>query len=301
MAIRNHPKRRVIADYCCFLQSVNTGAHGSGFIIELQDLQTAKLLALNWKKRGKTGKLETDYVLVTSHDTIPGLSLSELKSNRWTVSCQGIENGSKHILSDLVCGVISCCGPESLLAGHTAEATVTVFRPHPAKASCDIQLNIAIVFLNKLFVKLLQGSTVSPPVIPVNEYLDQNAYGTLQYQLNINTGRNSGVFYCDGIRSVKFSCSTTAVVEQQRTSEYDQVLAQEIIEFERFQKLESSTTMLEIRHGSPVYLNPDTNEPSVIGVYVGRTRQKGEQFVVTFHGILRLLQGTHSTLRPLRL
>ena len=275
-----------ITEYCCFLQSVNTGVHGSGFIVELNDLQHTNLLALNWKKRGKTGELQTDYALVTSHDIIPGLSLFELESNCWTVSCQGIKNGSEQILSNLVCGVISCCGPESLLARHTAGA---VFRPHPAKASCDIQLNITILFLNKSFEKLLQESTVSPPVIPVKEYLDQNAYTQL-HQLIITTGRNSRVSYCDGVRSVK--TASFSVVERQRTSEHGQELACEIIEFERFQKLESNTTM-EMCHGSPVYLNPDTSEPSVIGVYVGRTiySQKGEQLVVTFHGILRLLQG----------
>ena len=47
---------------------------------------------------------------------------------------------------------------------------------------------------------------------------------------------------------------------------------------------------MEICHGSPVYLNPDTNEPFVIGVYVGET-VTSQQIVVTFHGILRLLQG----------
>ena len=276
-----------ITKYCCFLQSVNTGACGSGFIVELKGLQTANLLALNWKKRGKTGELQTDYALVTSHDTIPGLSLSDLEKNHWTVSCQGIQNGSKLILSKLVCGVISCCGPESLLAGHSSDATVTVFRPHPANASCDIHLNITILFLNKSFEVLLQESTVFPPVIPVSEYLDKNAY-TQQHQLIINTGRNSGVSHCNGIRNVE--TASFPVVEQQRTLEHEQVLAREMIEFERFQKLESNTTM-EVCRGSPVYLNPDTNEPSVIGVYVGRTSQKGEEFVVTFHGILRLLQG----------
>ena len=272
-----------ITRYCCFLQSVNTGACGSGFIVELKGLQIANLLALNWKKRGKTGELQTDYALVTSHDTIPGLSLSDLEKNRWMVSCQGINNGNEQILSDLVCGVISCCGLESLLAGHSSDATVTVFRPHPGNASCDIQLNITILFLNKSFEVLLQESTVSPPVIPVNEYLDLKK----QHQLIINTGRNSRVSYCDGICSVK--TTSLSVVEQQHTSEHEQEFALEMIEFERFQKLESNTTM-EICRGSPVYLNPDTNEPLVIGVYVGET-VTSQQFVVTFHGILRLLQG----------
>ena len=131
-------------------------------------------------------------------------------------------------------------------------------------------------------------STVSPPVIPVNEYLDKNAYTQL-HQLIINTGRNSRVSYCGGICSVK--TASLLVVEQQRTSEHGQELTRDIDEFERFQKLESNTTM-EICHGSPVYLNPDTDtdKPLVIGVYVGET-VTSHQFVVTFHGILRLLQG----------
>ena len=277
---------RTVTKYCCYLQSAHTGAHGSGFVVKLKNLRSANLLALNWKKRGKTGELQTDYALVTSHDTIPGLSLSDLEKNGWTVSCQGIKNSDKQSLSDLVCGIISCCGPESLLAGHTAETTVTVFRPHPTKPRCYIQLNIAILFLNISFEKLLQESPFSPPVIPVSDYLDRNAYTQL-HQLIITTGRNSRVSYCDGIRSVK--TASLSVVEQQRTSEHEQELAREITEFERFQKLESNTTM-EISRGSPVYLNPGTNEPLVIGVYVGET-VTSQQFVVTFHGILRLLQG----------
>ena len=278
-----------ITKYCCFLRSVNTGPCSTGFIVELKDLQRANLLALNWKKRGKTGELQTDYALITSHDTIPGSSLSDMEKNHWTVSCRGVKNGNEQVLSDLVCGVISCCGPESLLAGHTSDATVTVFCPHPANASCDIHLNITILFLNKLFAVLLQESIVFPPVISVSEYLDKNVY-TQQHHLIINTGKNSRVSYCDGVQSV--NTALLSVVEQQRTSEHGQVLARKMIEFEKFQKLESNTTM-EICHGSPVYLNPDTSEPFVIGVYVGRTSvsQKGEQLVVTFHGILRLLQG----------
>ena len=286
MASRSQSQADSITNYCCFLQSVDAGAHGSGFIAELKKLRSANLLALNWKTRGKTGELQTDYALVTSHDTIPGLSLSDLENNHWTVSCQGINNGNKQILSDLVCGVVSCCGPESLLAGHTSDATVTVFRPHPGNASCDIQLNITILFLNKSFEELLQESTVSPLVIPVKEYLDQNVYTQL-HQLIISTGRNSCISYCDGVRSVK--TTSFSVVEQQRTSEHEQELAREMIEFERFQKLESNTTM-EMCRGSPVYLNPDTDEPSVIGVYVGNT-VKEEQLVFTFYGILRMLQG----------
>ena len=263
---------------------MDPGAHGSGFIAYLR---SANLLALNWKKRGKTGELQTDYALFTSHDTIPGSSLTDLEKNRWTVSCQGIKNGNEQSLSDLVCGVISCCGPESLLAGHTAETTV--FRPHPRNASCDIQLNITILFLNKLFEELLQESkesTVSSPVIPVSEYLDQNAYTQL-HQLIITTGRNSYVSYCDGVQSV--NTASLSVVEHQHTSEHEQELAREMIEFKRFQKLESNTAM-EMCRGSPVYLNTDTNEPLVIGVYVGKT-VKEEQLVFTFYGILRMLQG----------
>ena len=85
MASRSQSQADSITNYCCFLQSVDAGAHGGGFIAELKKLRSANLLALNWKTHGKTGELQTDYVLITSHDTIPGLSLSDLESNRWTV------------------------------------------------------------------------------------------------------------------------------------------------------------------------------------------------------------------------
>ena len=93
--------------------------------------------------------------------------------------------------------------------------------------------------------------------------------------------------YATGVQSV--NTASFSVVEHQHTSEHGQELAREMIEFKRFQKLESNTT-IETCRGSPVYLNPDTNEPLVIGVYVGNT-VKEEQLVFTFYGILRMLQG----------
>ena len=55
----------LITNYCCFLQSVNTGARGSSFIVELKDLLCANLLALNWEKQSKAENLQTDYARVT--------------------------------------------------------------------------------------------------------------------------------------------------------------------------------------------------------------------------------------------
>ena len=95
MASQSQSQADSITNYCCFLLSVDAGAHGGGFIVELKYLRSANLLALNWKTCGKTGELQTDYALVTSHDTIPGLSLTDLEKNRWTVSCQGIKNGNE--------------------------------------------------------------------------------------------------------------------------------------------------------------------------------------------------------------
>ena len=282
-----------ITKYCCFLQNSEGTAHGCGFIVKFKGI---KLLALDWKKRRKIRELETDYALITSHDTIPGLSPTDL--NDWKVSCKCIENGNEQTLNNLVCGVTSCCGPETLFAGHSSDAIV--FRPHPGNAGCDIQLNITILFLTKHFEDLLQGF---PPVIPVKVYLDQESYTQEYKQIRLNTGGELVIYYHDRIRSVKSTAvslaeqqgisnqSTPVVsVEQQNTSVHEQVLSKEIIEFERLQKLVlqlHSTT--EIGHGCPVvYFNP---EPSIIGVYVGKTKQRGQDIVVTFHGILRLLQG----------
>lgn len=279
-----------IVKYCCVLQTDLEGAvvNGDGFIVGFQGLQEAELLALNWKERGKeTGELQTDYALITSHDTMPGLSPSALKD--WTFSCQGIESGKKQQLSNFVCGVISCCGSETLFAGHSPDAKV--FVAHHGNANCDIQLNIAILFLNKSFEELLQRSTgnvrtLLPPVVPVGTYL----YQTLEYE-QIITREELDVYSCNArMRTVK-----TTLAKQQNTSGQNtaSALNKEIVEFERLQKLEISSTM-ETGHGSPVvYLKPDSNEPAVlIGVYVGKTKQKErDRFVVTFRGILRLLQG----------
>lgn len=277
-----------IVKYCCVLQTDLEGAvvNGDGFIVEFQGLQEAELLALNWRNRRKTGGLQTDYALITSHDTMPGLSPSALKD--WTFSCQGIESGIKQQLSNFVCGVISCCGSETLFAGHSPDAKV--FVAHHVNARCDIQLNIAILFFNKSFEELLQRSTgnvrtLLPPVVPVETYLNQ----TLEYEQIITTRGELDVYCCDWQR-VK-----TILAKQQDTSGQNtaSVLNKEIVEFERLQKLETCSTM-QIAHGSPVvYLKPDCDEPAIlIGVYVGKTKRKEQDgFVVTFRGILQLLQG----------
>ena len=278
-----------IVKYCCVLQTDLEGAvvNGDGFIVEFQGLQEAKLLSLTWEKRSKTGELQTDYALITSHDTMPGLSPSAL--NNWTFSCQEIESGKKQKLSNFVCGVISCCGSETLFAGHAPNAKV--FVAHHGNANCDIQLNIAILFLNKSFEKFLQRSTgnvrtLLPPVVPVGTYLDQTLS---EYEQIITTRGELDVYCCDWQR-VK-----TTLAKQQDTSGQNtaSVLNKKIVEFERLQKLETCSTM-EIAHGSPVvYLKPDCDEPAImIGVYVGKTKRKEQdRFVVTFRGILRLLQG----------
>ena len=274
-----------IVKYCCVLQTDLEGVvvNGDGFIVEFQGLQEAKLLSLTWEKRSKTGELQTDYALITSHDTMPGLSPSALKD--WTFSCQGIESGKKQKLSNFVCGVISCCGSETLFAGHSPDAKV--FRPHPGNANCDIQLNIAMLFLNKSFEKLLQGisGTLSPPVVSVG------VYQTQEYKQIINSRGKLNVYCCNWIENVKTTLAmqqgtseprtAAASVEQQNASVHETALSQEIIEFERVQKLESYSTV-EIGHGSPVvYLNPETKETSIIGVYVGKTKQRGQDIVVT--------------------
>ena len=284
------------------MQNLTTEAYGNGFIVEFQDLLNSKLLALDWEKRNRKGRLQTNYALVTSHDTIPGLSLSDL--NGWTFSCQGIETpGHMNTLTSLVCGVISCCGPESLFA---AQCEANVFHAH-YNASCNIQLNISILFLNKFFEELLQGAvrsgyTVYPPVVSVQQCLDQDAY-SWEYEQVISSEKELAefslmpfnVYYCDGVRSSPHT-ATVSVVEQKHTTEHEEAISHEIMKLERLQKLcytESNRSTLDGKYnGSPVvYHNLITNEYFIIGVQVGEIDQKGHYVAVTFHGILRLLQG----------
>ena len=303
------------AKYCCFLQNPaveGTAAHGSGFIVEFEGLQNAKLLALNWKKREKTGELQTDYVLITSHSTIPGSDL-----NGWKVYCQAFEDGNEQTLSELVSGVVSCCGPESFFdRGHTKMRTLIA---HPNDARCHIHLNITILFLNRNFSKKLQGvqksggGTVPRPVVDLSVLKCSRA----EYKQIIISGKEQSdynsthfcVYFCDRVGT---SPQTTAVslIEQQDTMEQKttdvlvgeqqdtSVINHEIDMFEKFLKINyrerKSSTLYGQYYGSPVvYQNPVTNEHSIIGVHVGETEQKGEFFAVTFDGIIHLLQGLY--------
>ena len=301
-----------ITNYCCFLQSVDTGAHGSGFIVELKDLQSANLLALNWKERGKTGELRTDYALITSHDTIPE-SISALARDNWTVSCQGIENGSKKTLSDLVCGVISCCGTESFIGpGHPKSKTLIAH--YILNAGCQVQLNMTILFLNKKFDELLQKSGTKPiPVISVPKCLNQEAF-IQEYEQIISSvsvkehySAHFHVYYWDRVTSRLPQTTAVSLVvqqvtvqevtsEQQETSAPKGVINHKVDIFEKFQKFyyrkSNSSTLNGRCYGSPVvYHNPASSDCSIIGVHVGETDQKGEYVAVTLHGILQILQG----------
>ena len=307
-----------IAKYCCLLQNAaagGTATHGSGFIVKLEGLQSAKLLALDWKKRGKTGELETDYVLITSHDTIPGLSLSEL--NGWTVSCQAIESGNEQTMSDLVCGVISCCGHESFIGPGHSDARI--FLAHP-NVSCQVELNITILFLNSTFEKLCmrQGvqessacTVLNPPLVSVQKCLDQDAFSQEHQQIISAVSSDHAwreqaehrhtihVYYCNGPRLGSLKATEVLAVEQQDTTEHNGEISHDIAKFEKFQKLYYRESNISLNpalvgrcYGSPVvYYNTDSNESSVIGVHAGETDQKGQYVAVTLHGILRLLQG----------
>ena len=309
-----------IANYCCFLHSVNSGAQGCGFIVEFEGLQThdqsksesAKLLALDWKKQRKeTGKLQTDYALVTSHNTIPCLSPSELKG--WTISCQGIRNsGEKQPLrlSDLVCGGISCCGPESIFG--IAHGDARMFLVH-RNLSCQVELNITILFLNKTFEKRLRRmqESLHPPAVSVEKCLDRDIFSHEFEQiisaLSSCHGREQAehrhsvhvyCFSCPRLNSLK--ATEVSVGEQQDTlAGHRGVICHDISIFRSFQKVyykesnnSGSSTLVGRCYGSPVvYYNPDTKKSSVIGVHVGETDKKGQYVAATLHGILQILQG----------
>ena len=278
-----------IAKYCCFLNHKgwrHAREQGSGFIVAFRGLSSCdrnSLLALNWEKRGKTGEIQTDYALITSHDTIPGLSLTDLKD--WTISCQGIESGTEQTLSDLVCGVVSCCGPESIFCPGNSD--VKIFREH-RNANCQIQLNITILFLNESIEKLLQGV---PPVVSVQKISNQEAYTQ-----NCSGSSTLDVYYCHRSKSFPKSAAVSVVMHQD-TSEDEQGLSHKIGVFERFQKFYycnklGKATLDRKCHGSPlVYHKSTTMEHSIIGVHVGGTGKKGEYFAVTLHGITQLFQG----------
>ena len=296
-----------IAKYCCYLRGPEA-RHGSGFIVELEDLQNANLLALDAKSERE--KLQTNYALITSHNTIPG---SPMSLSKWEVSCQGINNGNELTLSNLVCRVISCCGSKSLFDIRHGDENVVPEHVHPNRI-CKVDLNVTILFLNSTFGNLcmLQGCTVLPPGISVEKYLNQDAFSQ-EYEkifsfVSSDRGKDQsessstpsvGVYYCSEPRSSsKTTAVTIAVCEQQDTPQHYSELNHDIAKFEKLQKLyyrelNSAKPVLDRKYyGSPVvYHNPDTNEESIIGVHVGETDQKGEYVAVTFHGMLQILRG----------
>ena len=216
------------------------------------------------------------------------MSLSELEG--WKVSCQGIENGDEQTLSDLVCGVISCCGHESLFGIQHGD--FRMFLPHP-NLSCQIELNITILFLNSTFSeKLSMGQGVQestddcallPPIVSVQKCLNLDVFSQEHNKiistLSTVNGREKSdsrsthsvhVYCCNGPRSsLKTAVSLS---ERQEMSKHDSagVISQEIRNFERYQKLcyresENSNALVGRCYGSPVvYQNEGINESSVI-------------------------------------
>ena len=168
-------------------------------------------------------------------------------------------------------------------------------------------INITILFLNHEFEKKLlrgvQESNGFPLTVSVEECLDQKAY-TRKYEQIITGCTPFQLYCCDEIRNVNSKPisvveqgtseqSTTEVsIEQPNTSEHEQALRREISDFEKLKKVKLNSLVETEYHGSPVvYINPDTKESSVIGVGVGDTDQKGRDVVITWHGILKMLQG----------
>ena len=312
-----------ITKYCCYLHKrggAETDARGNGFIVDFRtddgQLQPA-LLAL---QQDRFGKLETTYALITAHRTIP--SWSSVSDSGWTISCAGIRNGDRQKMSDLVCGVISCCGPEGLLAnsGHVYAKAVSE-HTSVSVAKCDIQLNVTILFLNKTFERLLQKGDspgrpfLQVPVVPVRQCFDQNACASNIQELiregspamdklqpgNESRSASAEVYYCDGARNLTAAAYTVSVIEHskpQRISQHERPLSHKIATYERSQKVyyrESGTTSKEVLRkccGSPlVYHSRDAKEPTLIGVHVGESEQPGEFVAATLHGIIQLLRG----------
>ena len=311
-----------ITKYCCYLHKRGGGAetdsHGNGFIVDFRtddgQLQPA-LLAL---QQDRFGKLETTYALITAHRTIPSWS----SVSGWTISCPGIRNGDRQKMSDLVCGVISCCGPESLLAnsGH-GHAKAVSEHTNVSVAKCDIQLNVTVLFLNKTFERLLHKGDSSGrpflqiPVVPVQQCFDQNACTSNIQKLiregspamdklqpgNESRSASAEVYYCDGARNLTAAACTISVIEHskpQHISQHERPLSHKIATYERSQKVyyrESGTTSKEVLRkccGSPlVYHSRDAKEPTLIGVHVGESEQPGEFVAATLHGIIQLLRG----------
>ena len=314
-----------ITKYCCYLHkrrgSAETDSHGNGFIVNFRtddgQLQPA-LLAL---QQDRFGKLETTYALITAHRTIPSWS----SVSGWTISCPGIRNGDRQKMSDLVCGVISCCGPDSLLAnsGH-GHAKAVSKHTSVSVAKCDIQLNVTILFLNKSFEKLLHKGDnpgrpfLQIPVVPVQQCFDQNACASNIQKLiregstamdKVQPGNESRsastepfqVYYCDGARNLTAAAYTVSVIEHSKPqciSQHERPLSHKIATYERSQKVyyrESGTTSNEVLRkccGAPfVYHSRDAKEPTLIGVHVGESEQPGEFVAATLHGIIQLLRG----------
>ena len=172
-------------EWCCLLKydgdSQNITA--SGVIVKLnyppEELHShlPSLRPMN-RYTTKYGSVQTSYILITCHHTIPGMPY--LKG--WSLDVS-LGKPITFTLDSLVCGAVSCCGENGfILSGPLKPAEETaVFSPH-LNARCLLDLDFTILFLNSAFEKHVlsrKGVQTEPPEIN----LDLKAESHQQLQL----------------------------------------------------------------------------------------------------------------------
>ena len=177
-------------DWCCHLKYV-TGSQvvtrtASGVLVNLnytpEELH-AHLPGLKpMKKYPEYGSVQTSYILITCHHTIPGMSY--LKG--WSLSVGLGKAKSKSPLKSLVCGAVSCCGENGLISSgpFKPQKEKAVFSPH-LNSCCSLDLDFIILFLNSAFEKLVsnrKGVQTRLPKIILNLLTAENHRQLQLYQ-----------------------------------------------------------------------------------------------------------------------
>ena len=271
-------------EWCCLLKydgdSQNITA--SGVIVKLnyppEELHS-HLPGLRPMKRypRKYGSIQTSYILITCHHTIPGRSY--LKG--WSLNVS-LGKPITFTLDSLVCGAVSCCGENGFISSgplKPAEETA-VFSPH-LNARCLLDLDFTILFLNPAFEKHVlsrKGVQTEPPEIN----LDLKADSHQQLQL-YQRERNKVVPI--PLTSVRVQSQDSSLSTLSDEIEVHKTL--EVIDY-----TQSESKLTQCCSGSPlVSCDPDSGE-TLVGIHVKADSDRSGSGI-TIYGIFQLLKGEY--------
>ena len=221
------------------------------------------------------GSVQTRYMLITCHHTIPGMSYL----NGWRLVV-GLGKTPKTFnrLQDLVCGAVSCCGENGFISSGPLQPTekAPVFSSHLNKRCC-LGLDFTILFLNQAIEKFVSNRRgVQTKPVDINlKFLKAETYEHLQLYQHEQPITEVRISPSVGIKPHDILVSTLK----------DEICVYKTLQVVQYTQSERQIT--QFCSGSPLVHGYET----LVGIHVEGDAGSGAG--VTIYGIFQLLKGEY--------